>query len=157
MKRPTQTEWNDLKEQRKRASQGSHQAASKLPDDLFLDPNNIAPEVAPEHAQGPSKKLAKSRKFRRFDETWAGPLLAADPPVNAAVWQLALVLLAQADFQRQIKITSTIAKEARLTHRTKRPAIEDLERLGLIQVEWRGRGRSPIATPLHLSGRPRRR
>jgi len=67
----------------------------KLPDDLFEPDADYGTAVA-EHA---AKKAApaetgKRRQFRRFDETWAETLLAADPPVSAAVWRLALVLLA---------------------------------------------------------------
>jgi hypothetical protein len=64
------------------------------------------------------------------------------------------VLLAEADFHLQIKVSAAISTAASLTPNEKRQALEQLEELGLIAVEWRGRGRVPIATPLRLRGRP---
>jgi hypothetical protein len=77
--------------------------------------------------------------------------------VKAATHRLALVLIAKADFDRCILIGTEIAAEASLTRNEKPQALRQLEELGLITVEWRGRGRAPIAAPLHLGGRPGRR
>jgi hypothetical protein len=102
----------------------------------------------------PSRLDEGRRKFRQLDESWVTRLLS-DP--HTPPWiRLAIVVLAEADFHRRIKITSAIEKAARLTRRQKRGALEHLERSGLISVEWRGRGRVPIATPLHLRRRPER-
>jgi hypothetical protein len=68
-----------------------------------------------------------------------------------------LVLVSEADFNRHITISGTVTKAARLTRFNKRKAIDDLERLGLVRVERRSKGRAPIVTPLHLSNRPYRK
>jgi hypothetical protein len=105
----------------------------------------------------PQAAVAKRRQFARYDETWRARILAADPLPSREALLLALVLVAEADFRRQIPISTTITKAARLTRFQKLAALEHLERLGLIAVEWRGRGRVPIVTPLHLGGRPGQR
>jgi hypothetical protein len=151
MRRPTQVEWNRLKEQYGRGPQKTQQSAAALPEDLFL-PDDYGVQPA---ARADSEKPPKRRRFRRLDEPWAERLLAdtRTPP-----WiRLAIVLLAEADFHRRIKVSASVEKDARLTRRQKRPALEYLEQLGFIAAEWRGRGRAPIATPLHLTGRPGRK
>jgi hypothetical protein len=107
--------------------------------------------------QQPPPRTTRRRQFRRFDEPWAIQLLAADPPVSAAVWRLSLVILAAADFRRQFLVSDRMSAVARLTRSRKREAVERLEQLGLIAVEWRGQGRAPRVTPLSLGGRPGRR
>jgi hypothetical protein len=89
-----------------------------------------SPEPAPPFGIA-STHGSKGRQFRRFDETWAERLLAADPPVSRAVWRIALVLLAEADFNRKIKVSDEITKTARLTQRQKRAALERLEAAGI--------------------------
>ena len=83
-------------------------------------------------------------------------MLAADPPVSAAVCRLALVLLAEADFHREILIADDISVAARLVRSHKRETLERVEQLGLIEVEWRGRGRASRAVPRRLGSRPGR-
>jgi hypothetical protein len=102
---------------------------------------------------GTRQPIAKRRQFRRFDETWVEKLL----PLLNPIGRLALVLLAEADFHRHIKVTSEVAKEARLTLKQQRGLLLQMEQLGLISIERRGRGRAQIATPLRLGGRPGRR
>jgi hypothetical protein len=105
----------------------------------------------------PPRRPAKRRQFRRLDETWAEKLLTSNPLVSRGALLLALVLLAEADFHERIKVTAEVTKVARLTRFRKRAALRDLERLGLIAVEWRGNGRAPIVIPLNLSRRPGRK
>jgi hypothetical protein len=138
--------------QRLRVIQGGAPSIFEDLEALRIPPDDEGLDEVPQSAH-----RTKRRQFRRFDETWAETLLTADPPVSVAVWRLALVLLAAADFERHIKITVAITKTAQLTRFNKREVLERLEQLGLVRVEWRGRGRVPIATPLHLGGRPSRR
>jgi hypothetical protein len=105
----------------------------------------------------PNPVSVNRRQFRRFDEMWAEKLLAAGPSVRPETWRLMTVLLAEADFKRRCPISAAISTAASLTRKQKRLALEQLEQLGLIAVEWRGRGRVPIAAPLHLASRPGRR
>jgi hypothetical protein len=147
MRNPTQAAWNLPKERRKER----HRSLIELPDDLFLaddDDGSVEP---------PPARISRRRQFRRYDETWAAQMLASEPLVSRGALLLALVLLAEADFHERIKVTAEITKAARLTRFRKRAALQDLERLGLIKVEWRGNGRAPIVTPLNLGGRPGRR
>jgi hypothetical protein len=99
----------------------------------------------------------KRRQFTRYDEAWRATILAGGRSVRPPTHRLVAVLLAEADFRRQIKIGAAISAAASLTSHEKRRALEQLEKLGLITVEWRGRGRIPIATPLRLGGRPVRK
>ncbi|MGA8761238.1 MAG: hypothetical protein WB611_33870, partial [Stellaceae bacterium] len=103
------------------------------------------------------ERPTNKRQFRRFDETWAEVLLAADPPVSAAVWRLALVLLAEADFHREILIADDVSAAARLGRSRKRETLERMEQLRLIKVEWRGQGRAARVVPYRLGGRPSRK
>jgi hypothetical protein len=106
-------------------------------------------------AAEPVDAAAKRRQFRRLDETWAERLLSG--PHTPPWIRLAIVLMAEADFHRRIRITRVIEKEARISRNQKRGALEHLERQGFISVEWRGQGRAPVATPLRLTGRPERK
>ena len=156
MKQPTREEWIQRKAQRVQGPPGPRQSpetAPGLPEDLFLPDDYAEPAAAPEG----SKRPIKRRQFRRFDETWAEILLAADPPASAAVWRLALVLLAEADFHREILIADDISVAARLVRCRKRETLERMEQLGLIGVEWRGRGRAARVVPRRLDGRPSRK
>jgi hypothetical protein len=118
-----------------------------------LEALRILPDEGREEAT--QRVYNRRREFRRLDETWAN-LLLTDP--DTPPWaRLAIVLLAEADFHQHIKVTAKIATAAHLTRNQKRRALKHLERQGFISVEWRGRGRALIATPLQLSGRPRRR
>jgi hypothetical protein len=155
MKQSTQAEWIRLKARRGKAAESPQQdlgIASPLPEDLFLSDTAYVEQV---FTPAEPERSRKRRQFRRLDEAWAEKLLA-DPRVPPMV-RLVIVLLAEADFHRHIKITTTLAKEAGLTRHQKRAALKYLERQGYIAVAWRGSGRAPIATPLHLGGRPNRR
>lgn len=121
--------------------------------------NLEALRIPPDDEDGPEEALQpphKRRRFRRFDEIWAERLLTADPLPSREALLLALVLVTEADFKRHITVATAITKAARLTRFNKRAALGDLERLGLVRVEWRGRGKAPIVTPLLLD-RPRRK
>jgi hypothetical protein len=153
MNRPTQAEWNRLKEQRTQAEPSPQEPLAALPDDLFL-PDDYRASTAPSEDAG---SPAKRRVYVRYDETWGGPIGVAGRSVTAATHRLVRVLLAKADFDRSILVGTQIEIAASVTRNEKRQALLQLEKLGLLAVEWRGRGRAPIATPLHLGGRPRRK
>jgi hypothetical protein len=120
---------------------------------LFLPDDYGELPATAEGSEGPLKR----RQFARYDETWRAAILAAGRSVRPATHRLVAVLLAEADFHRQIKVSAAISTAASLTPNEKRQALEQLEKLGLIAVEWSGRGKVPIVTPLHLSGRPARK
>jgi hypothetical protein len=108
----------------------------------------LPPELTPE----PVEHNAKRCKFTRLDTPWRDRLFA-----ELDGWlRLAVVLLEEADFHRRIEVGTPIMAAAGLPRQRKRECLERLERLGLIAIEWQGQG-MPIITPLHLSGRPRRR
>jgi hypothetical protein len=173
MRQPTRREWNAIKERRQSAARQRFQdgpVTAGVPDGLYVDPAKVAvpptgapvkpsptARATPEHAQEAAEHGDKGRQFARYDETWRAAILAAGRSVRPATHRLVAVLLAEADFRRQIKASAAISTAASLTPNEKRQALEQLEKLGLIAVEWRGRGRVPIATPLHLSGRPVRK
>jgi hypothetical protein len=152
MKSPTLEEWSRMKERRTRAAPSPQQAsegAPSLPEDLFLPDDYVGPATAPEGAE----RRVERRQFVRFDKTWAEKLL----PLMNPMARLALVLLAKADFERHIKATSKTAKAGLLTLKQQRELLLQMERLELISIERRGRGRAQIVTPLRLGGRPDRR
>jgi hypothetical protein len=102
-------------------------------------------------APNPAEHDAKPRKFRLLDEAWAERLLA-DPSTPPHV-RLLIVLLAEADFHRHIKITDVIRKIAGLSRWQMYRALERVQRQGYVSVERPGRGKAPIVTPLHLTRR----
>jgi hypothetical protein len=153
MKQPTQAQWNQLKEQRTQAAPSPQEPLTALPDGLFLPDDYQAAAASPEGGGKP----ASGRVYIRYDETWSAPIDAAGRSVTAATHRLIKVLLAKADYARCIKANIKIEIAANVTRHEKREALLQLEKLGLVTVEWRGRGLAPFVTPLHLGGRPKRK
>ena len=77
----------------------------------------------------PPSHTVKHRQFARYDETWRTAILAAGRSVRPATHRLVAVLLAEADFHLQIKVSAAISTAASLTPNEKRQALEQLEKL----------------------------
>jgi hypothetical protein len=90
---------------------------------------------------------AARRHFTVFAETWARPLIANR--ASAAMWALSLILQQQADYWDSFPVTNSLLARASLTPRWKKTILTQLEKLGLIRIEWRGH-QSPMVTPLLL-------
>jgi hypothetical protein len=97
----------------------------------------------------PAHKPRQERHFTAFEDVWANRLM--DSGASGRLWALSLVLIRTGFFYDRFPVTSKTMEKAKLSRFRKRPLLEMLEKLGLIEIEWRGT-RAPIATPLHLSG-----
>ena len=103
-------------------------------DDETLMQQLRAPQQPSEPTPRPSRR---GRQFTKFPEIWGKRLL--DACAGGAAWRLALVLLRRVDWENPVIVTNPAAATAHVDRLHKRRVLEKLQRLGLIEVEWRGR------------------
>jgi hypothetical protein len=142
MKTPTQEEWVRCKAQRSEAAQqpqGASQAASKLPDDLFLPDDYVAPKAssaAPKAKWRPKRLQPLSEAYARARLRWLHESHTPSPFSYHA--RLFLHLLYKShDGQKEVRVTNEVAAEIGMPEWVKRRSLAYLIRIGWVRVERR--------------------
>jgi hypothetical protein len=111
---------------------------------LRIDPND--PKLRPRGSGKSARKQKWQRKWIRVPWAWLDRLKVSN---SGATYRLALFLIYEhwRSGGRPIKLTTAMLAEMRVARVTKGRALEELEHLGLIEVERRPR-KSPLVTLL---------
>jgi hypothetical protein len=150
MNRPTQAEWNRLKEQRTQAEPSPQEPLAALPDDLFLPDDYQAPAASAED----TKRRQRVARLRSLPDPYVRvPLLWFTRPGKGHVFEpearLFLLVVYRSHWgQRGVKLTDAVAAEAGVPGSTKRHALKRLKSKGWVRVEPQGRFEAPIVWPM---------
>lgn len=115
------------------------------PTDIFNDLDALRHE---QRSSGRGRRQRATETFARVPHDRA---LALYRRVGGAVWVLLFELdrlILKGNGRNPIKLASARMNAAGLNHYTRRRALRRLEGAGVVQVEWRGKGRSPWVTHL---------
>jgi hypothetical protein len=111
--------------------------------DFDLVAFRLPPEMLNERRVTPKKIAKRRRHWVKFPMAWYEPLNGASGQTYRVA--LHLLYLHWRGKGEPIKLANGMLKEDGISRHTKRRALLDLERRGIITVEWRPK-RSPIVT-----------
>jgi hypothetical protein len=123
-------------------------------DDFDLDKLRLTPEMMTKRAEAgskiqPAKRLHPARPEAFIKLPYERTLAAAGKLQNAPLAVLAEVAYqAFKTHRKQVPLANAKLKSIGIKRDAKMRALRRLEAAGLVAVDWRGRGRSPLITLL---------
>ena len=120
----------------------------------FDDPEDLKRRTAEKLAETAAKEAAKPQPKQRHKGTfvlvprgWAQKLAASKATGNT--WALVMAILYRNNLDKfrgtAFPIAAAVMREATISKQRKRSALDQLEALGLIEVQWRG-NKAPLVT-----------